>query len=76
MNTQPGHDSAAPGADPITGFLPGEQVAVAIIARDLPAGPDGSLAAEVVAGLVDGQSSGVVVLIGRSSGNLMIGIAR
>jgi hypothetical protein len=56
------------------GFLPGEEVAVAIIGEHIPAGSDGGLDAAVLTQLVGGRPLGCVVLIGRMSGNLVIGL--
>lgn len=55
------------------GFLPGEEVAVAIIEAHLYADGHGCLNPELLADIV-ALSAEKVVLVGRSSGNLIIGV--
>lgn len=57
----------------VGGFLPGEKVAVAIIEAHLYADAHGCLSRELLADIVD-LSAEKVVLVGRSSGNLRIGV--
>lgn len=72
MKHLPPQESSAIPPDSMTGFLPGERVAVAIIADDLIADPEGSLDSEALAELLDHQAADLVVLVGRASGNLVI----
>ena len=55
------------------GFLPGEEVAVAIIVRHTKASPDGSARALLEPGICQASAEGEVVLIGRISGTCVIG---
>jgi len=56
------------------GFLPGEDVAVAIIVRHIKASTDGSARALLEPGLCRLSSAGEVVLVGRVSGTCVFGI--
>ena len=62
--------------DRVGGFLPGEQVAVAIIEARLIVDSGGGVDTRALAELFQTRSSERIVLIGRSSGNLVIGIQR
>lgn len=73
MKHLPPQEFSAVHAVSMAGFLPGERVAVAIIADDLIADPQGSLDSEALAELLDHQAADLVVLLGRTSGNLVIG---
>jgi hypothetical protein len=55
------------------GFLPGEEVAVAIIVRHTKASPDGSARALLEPGICQASADGEVVLVGRISGTCVIG---
>jgi len=56
------------------GFLPGEDVAVAIIVRHIKASADGSARALLEQGLCRLSADGEVVLVGRISGTCVFGI--
>lgn len=56
------------------GFLPGEDVAVAIIVRHIKAAADGSARALLEPGLCRASAEGEVVLVGRVSGTCVFGI--
>lgn len=55
------------------GFIPGEDVAVAVIVRHTKASADGSARALLEPGLSEVSASGEVVLVGRVSGTCVIG---
>ena len=55
------------------GFLPGEDVAVAIIVRHTKASADGSARALLEPGVCQCSADGEVVLVGRTSGTCVIG---
>lgn len=55
------------------GFLPGEEVAVAIIVRHTKAAADGSARALLEPGICRASTAGEVVLVGRISGTCIIG---
>lgn len=55
------------------GFLPGEEVAVAIIVRHTTASADGSARALVEPGVSQLSADGEVILVGRISGTCVIG---
>lgn len=59
--------------DPAAGFLPGEDVAVAIIADHIVAGPDGRLDAGIMGELRAYRPPCPIVLTGRTTGNALIG---
>jgi hypothetical protein len=56
------------------GFLPGEDVAVAIIVRHIKASADGSARALLEPGLCQASADGEVVLVGRISGTCVFGV--
>lgn len=56
------------------GFLPGEDVALAIIVRHIKASADGSARALLEPGLCRVSAEGEVVLVGRISGTCVFGI--
>jgi hypothetical protein len=56
------------------GFLPGEDVALAIIVRHIKASADGSARAFLEPGLCRVSAEGEVVLVGRISGTCVFGI--
>lgn len=56
------------------GFLPGEDIAVAIIVRHIKASADGSARALLEPGLCRASAAGEVVLVGRVSGTCIFGI--
>ncbi len=56
------------------GFLPGEDVAVAIIVRHIKASPDGSARALLEPGLCRVTADGEIVLVGRISGTCVFGV--
>lgn len=56
------------------GFLPGEEVALAIIVRHIKASADGSARALLEPGLCRVTAEGEVVLVGRISGTCVFGI--
>ena len=56
------------------GFLPGEDVALAIIARHIKASADGSARALLEPGLCRVTAEGEIVLVGRMSGTCVFGI--
>jgi len=58
------------------GFLPGEDVAVAIIARHIKASADGSARALLEPGLCRASAEGEVILVGRISGTCVFGAVR
>lgn len=76
MKRLPVQESPAVLVDSMAGFLPGERVAVAIIADHLIADPEGSLDSEALVEVFDHQAADRVVLVGRTSGNLVIGHQR
>lgn len=55
------------------GFIPGEDVAVAIIVRHTKAATDGSARALLEPGLCQVSTTGEIVLVGRISGTCVIG---
>jgi len=55
------------------GFIPGEDVAVAIIVRHIKASADGSARALLEPGICQVSATGEVVLVGRISGTCVIG---
>jgi len=55
------------------GFLPGEDVAVAIIVRHTKASADGSARALLEPGVCQWSTDGEVILIGRTSCTCVIG---
>lgn len=76
MISRPVLESFTDTGNRVGGFLPGEEVAVAIIEAHLMVDPEGCVDTQILAELVQGHSSGRIVLIGRSSGNMVIGIQR
>lgn len=58
------------------GFLPGEDVAVAIIVRHIKASADGSARALLEPGLCRVTAEGEIVLVGRISGTCVFGIVK
>ena len=56
------------------GFLPGEEVALAIIVRHIKASADGSARALLEPGLCRVTAAGEIVLVGRISGTCVFGI--
>jgi hypothetical protein len=56
------------------GFLPGEEVALAIIVRHIKASADGSARALLEPGLCRVTAEGEIVLVGRISGTCVFGI--
>lgn len=56
------------------GFLPGEEVALAIIVRHIKASADGSARALLEPGLCRVSADGEIVLVGRISGTCVFGI--
>ncbi|WP_439592638.1 hypothetical protein [Microbacterium sp.] len=56
------------------GFLPGEEVALAIIVRHIKASADGSARASLEPGLCRVTADGEIVLVGRISGTCVFGI--
>ncbi|KQZ84109.1 hypothetical protein ASD56_08815 [Microbacterium sp. Root166] len=56
------------------GFLPGEEVALAIIVRHIKASADGSARALLEPGLCRVTAEGAIVLVGRISGTCVFGI--
>lgn len=59
--------------DRAAGFLSGEHVGVAIIADHIVAAQDGRLETEVLGELREHRPPCSIVLIGRTSGNALIG---
>ncbi len=55
------------------GFLPGEEVALAIIVRHIKASADGSARASLEPGLCRATTEGEIVLVGRISGTCVLG---
>jgi hypothetical protein len=58
------------------GFLPGEEVALAIIVRHIKASADGSARALLEPGLCRVTAEGEIVLVGRISGTCVFGIVK
>ena len=56
------------------GFLPGEEVALAIIVRHIKASTDGSARALLEPGLCSVTTAGEIVLVGRISGTCVFGL--
>jgi hypothetical protein len=55
------------------GFIPGEEVAVALIVRHTKASADGSARALLQPGICQVSAAGEVVVVGRTSGTCVIG---
>ena len=55
------------------GFVPGEDVAIAIVIAHSDAGPDGTARALLDRGQLDASPTREVILLGRASGTLTIG---
>ena len=70
----PPRSAAQPVLHPVTGagFVPGEDVAVAIIHAHTDASPDGTARALLTAEQADAAVTGDVILLGRISGTLVV----
>ena len=71
QNTIPACDSVLPGEVTGCGFLPDEQVAVAVVVAHQVAKADGTARLRLPAALLAGRP-GVVILVGQSSGTIAV----
>lgn len=67
---EPSHPRALQNGE---GFVPGEEVAVAVIVRHAAASGDGAARAQIEPGLLDLSPTHEVILLGRVSGTCVIG---
>lgn len=68
--TEPSHPRALQNGE---GFVPGEDVAVAVIVRHAAASGDGAARAQIEPGLLDLSPTHEVILLGRVSGTCIVG---
>ena len=71
QKTMPASDSVLPGEVTGRGFLPDEQVAVAVVVAHQVAKADGTARLRLPTALLAGRP-GVVILVGQSSGTIAI----
>ena len=71
QNTIPASDSVMPGEVTGRGFLPDEQVAVAVVVAHQVAKADGTARLRLPAALLAGRP-GIVILVGQSSGTIAV----
>lgn len=68
--TEPSHPLALQNGE---GFVPGEEVAVAVIVRHTSSGREGAARAQIEPGLLDLSPTHEVILLGRVSGTCIVG---